>query len=316
MYASDIINRNRAGTLYINSVQKKQEFESGKSIRIDRQKGGNDYEYLKNVEFGGIINSLFNTYIPLSIKYGQNTNIYAVYNLSQYDLTTVSEGGSPPVPTVVDEGSVPILTGGRDFYFFGINHGAANNIFWDTNNAITFGARSDRNLISISNSGYLGYNSTPAVLIGNYDRACSAFYYSNYFSRGNEFSVIVIVVYFSNYYFDSTNLAAGKYQIRLIRELNGNNRQWIEVSIISAPPDSGYSNNASVLYNGSRNDSNGNAIESTKNSPYDITDGNRFLNVAGSRFSAVSPQPGTNFVYQSDSVGATWQFIENAYVPV
>uniref|UniRef100_A0A6C0AN83 Uncharacterized protein n=1 Tax=viral metagenome TaxID=1070528 RepID=A0A6C0AN83_9ZZZZ len=322
MYGSDVTNRNRAATLYINSVLKNQEFTSGKSIRIDRQKGGIDYQYLTNVEFGNIIDYTYNTYFPLSIKYGVNPNIFALYNLTQYDLTTGPEYGSPPVPTVIDEGSIPIDTGSRDFYFFGINYGGCNDIYWDSNNAITFGQRTDRNLTSISDNGYLGYSSTPAVLIGNYDRCCSALYYSKYFSTDNLFSVIVIIVYFSNYYTDTTNLDSGKYQIRLIRELNGNNRQWIEVAIISAPSSPGYSNSASVTFPSGRDasgnslDSNSQPIEPTKNSPYDITDGTTFQNVCGSLFSTVSPQAGTSFLYQSDSNGRNWTFINNAYVPV
>jgi hypothetical protein len=313
MYASDIINRNRAGTLFINFLQKKEEFESGKSIRIDRQKGGNDYEYLKNVEFGGLNNPMFNTYIPLSVKQGSNPTIFATYNLTQLSFSGITEYGSPVVDRL-DDGSVRIQTAG-DFFFFGTNYAVANNIYWHTNNALTFGAISD-------NTASFSKNKIPAILLGNYDRTTSKIYSSSYFSQANLFSITVILVYFSNYYTDTTNLEQGKYQIRLIREINGSKRQWVEVTVISEVGSPGYSNNAAVTYPSGTNgsgipiDSNGSVIDSTKNSPYDISDGTNFLNVMGSLYSTASPQTGTTLLYQSDSTGTYWNFTNNAYVPV
>ena len=335
MYASDIINRNRGVTLYINSVQKRQEFESGKSIRIDRQKGGVDYEYLKNVEFGNIIGFAYDTYIPLNIKSGSNPLIFAAYNMNEVllgqrdasGIYVIFDDGSPlndasgnPYTYIgkrmIDDGSIQIPTGGRDFFFFGTNYGGNNNIFWNSNNALTFGAISNPHIVSISK------NTVPAILIGNYDRMCSSLYYSSYFSPGNIFSVLVIVVYFSDYYTDTSNFAQGKYQIRLIRELRGSNRQWVEVSVISAAPSPGYSNTALITYPSNRDasgnslDANGHVVDETKNSPYDITDGTTFKNVCGTTFSTVSPQAGTSFLYESEKTGSSWRFIQNAYVPV
>jgi len=319
MYASDIINRNRAGTLFINSFQKKQEFESGKSIRIDRQKGGVDYEYLINVEFGGIINPTFNMYIPLSVKQGSNPTIFAVYNLNQLSFSGVTDYGTGISDAsnnriTLDDASIIIPVAG-DFFFFGTNYAATNNIYWNSNNALTFGAIAD-NTVSFSR------NKIPAILLGNYDRMISKIYSSSYFSQGNLFSVTVILVYFSNYYTDIINLEQGKYQIRLIRELNGDKRQWVEVTIISDVASPGYSNNPTVTYpsgtdaSGNPIDSNAQRIDSTKNSPYDITDGTTFQNVMGSLFSTASPQAGTTLLYRSDSTGSNWVFSNNAYVPV
>jgi hypothetical protein len=336
MYGSDVTNRNRANTLYINSVLKNQEFTSGKSIRIDRQKGGTDYQYLTNVEFGNIIDTTYDTYLPLRIITGSNPNIFAIYNLNQinlgatdglgayliYDAGTVPTDPSSNAPytynggRMIDDGYIQIPTGGRDFYFFGINYGAANTIYWNANNALTFGSTGNAILASLSK------NSVPAILIGNYDRTCSALYYSSYFSSGNLFSVLVIVAYFSDYYTDTSDFDKGKYQIRLIRELSGDKRQWVEVTVISAVPSPGYSNNRSVTYpsgldaSGNPIDSNSFVIDSTKNSPYDITNGTTFQNVCGTAFSTVSPQAGTSFLYQSDSTGTFWNFSNNAYVPV
>jgi len=334
MYASDVIKRNRGVTLYINSVLKKQEFELGKAIRIDRQGGGIDYKYLTNVEFGNIVELTYDTYVPLGISYGPNPVIFAVYNMNEvnlgardssgiyviYDDDSPNDASGNPFTfngkRIIEDGSIPIPTGGMDFFFFGTNHGKNNTIFWNSNNALTFGAAGIPHLVSISK------NTIPAILLGNYDRLCSSLYYSSYFSPGNLFSVFVIIVYFSNYYTDTSNFAQGKYQIRLIRELNGNNRQWVEVSVISSVSSPGYSNNPAVSYpsgtdtSGNRIDSDGLRIDSTKNSPYDITDGSTFQNVVGSLFSTVSPQAGTSFLYQSNKMGIGWQFINNAYLPV
>jgi len=313
MYASDITTRNRAETLYINSVLKKDEFNSGISIRIDRQKGGSDYEYLKNVEFGNIINVTYGTYFPVKIIYGANPTVLVAYNMSRINFTGIFDSGSSGLTydggPVIDDGFVQIPTGGRDFYFFGTNYGATNNIYWFSNNALTFGPFAPPYRASISK------NTLPAILIGQYDRLCSALYYSTYISQQG-FSVITLLVYFSNYYTDTTNLDKGKYQIRLIRELNGDRRQWVEVTVISEVASPGYSNNPAVTYPSGAVDSDGAAIDTTKNSPYDITDGTTFKNVAGTTFSTVSPQAGTSFLYQSDSTGTYWNFTENAYVPV
>jgi hypothetical protein len=313
MYASDITCRNRAETLYINSVLKKDEFNSGISIRIDRQKGGSDYEYLKNVEFGNIINVTYGTYFPVKIIYGANPTVLVAYNMSRIDFTGIFDSGSSALTydggPVIDDGVIQIPTGGRDFYFFGTNYGAANNIHWFSNNALTFGPFAPPYPPSISK------NTLPAILIGQYDRVCSALYYATYISQEG-FSVITLLVYFSNYYLDTTNLDKGKYQIRLIRELNGDRRQWVEVTVISEVASPGYSNNPAVTYPSGTIDSDSKVIDPTKNSPYDITDGTTFKNVAGTTFSTVSPQAGTSFLYQSDSTGTHWNFTENAYVPV
>jgi len=336
MYGSDVTNRNRANTLYINSVLKNQEFTSGKSIRIDRQKGGTDYQYLTNVEFGNIIDFAYDTYIPLRIKNGSNPNIIPVDTLNQinlggrdasgtyliYDAGTVPTDASSNAPytyngrRMIDDGSIQIQTAGRDFYFFGINYGAANNIYWNANNAVTFGPIGNPGLVSLSR------NSVPAILIGNYDRLSSAVYYSSYLSSNHLFSILAIVAYFSDYYTDTSDFDKGKYQIRLIRELSGDKRQWVEVTVISSVPSPGYSNNPAVTYpsgvdaSGTPIDSNSFVIDNTKNSPYDITDGTTFQNVCGTVFSTVSPQAGTSFLYQSDSTGTFWNFSNNSYVPV
>ena len=215
----------------------------------------------------------------------------------------------------LDDGFIKIPMTGNNFNFFGTDYGAANSVYWNSNNALVFGETLfDTNTVSLSR------NSAPAILIGNYDRLASAFYYSHSTSTDNAFNITKILVKFSNYYTDIANLDAGVYQIRLIKEVAGAKRQWVEVSIISSPPSPGYSNNPSVSYpsgtdvSGNPQDSNGYAIDSTKSSPYNISNGTTFLNLLGSLYSTASPPAGTSFIFQSDELGNTWTFTNNAYL--
>ena len=111
------------------------------------------------------------------------------------------------------------------------------------------------------------------------------------------------------------------YEIRLIKETTGDQRQFVEVSVVSSPPSPGYSS-AAITYrsgsdvNGNPIDSNGFTIDQTKASPYNITDGVAFLNPCGTTFSTESPAAGTSFLFSSDSTGSTWTFTNNAYVNI
>jgi hypothetical protein len=119
--------------------------------------------------------------------------------------------------------------------------------------------------------------------------------------------------------------------------LIGQNRQWIEVSVIESPPTPGYIADITVfypsgsytarnssqvaitppsIYNTRPMDANGNLIEPTKISPYDICSGTSLLNICGTTFSRESPPTGTTFMFQSDSQGYNWVFKNNAYLPI
>jgi hypothetical protein len=127
----------------------------------------------------------------------------------------------------------------------------------------------------------------------------------------------------SDYYTDLTGLDVAKYQIRLIKEFKGAQRQWIEVSVKSAPSSPGYSNNPTVTYvSGTQIDASGNTvnqdsnalpIDATKNSPWDITNGTSFLNLLGSQFSTAHPVAGTTVLYTSDKEGRIWTAAVNAF---
>jgi hypothetical protein len=135
-------------------------------------------------------------------------------------------------------------------------------------------------------------------------------------------SITTLIVNFYNYYIDPNTAPLYKYQIRLIKEAGGAQRQFVEVVIISSPPSPGYSSNLSVSYpsgngaGGLPQDSDGLPIDTTKASPYNITNGTAFLNPCGTTYSSASPSTGTSFVFSSDSTGSSWTFTNNAYVNV
>ena len=233
--------------------------------------------------------------------------------LTQIDLTGIYDAGSGS-PGLLDDGFIQIPMAGNDFNFFGTNYGAADTVYWNSNNVLAFGSEYSPNIVSVS------HDTAAAILFGNYDRLTSDIYYSHSSSTDNNFNITKILVKFADYYTDVSNFDAGIYQIRLIKEVSGDKRQWIEVSIISSPPSPGYSNNPSVSYPSGNNglgqpqDSNGSAIDPTKDSPYNITDGVNFLNPLGTLYSTASPTAGTSFILQSDELGNAWTFKNNAYV--
>ena len=327
MYASDLTHKKRAAAIYKNSQLQKDWFATGGTIRILGQKGGNDYSYMTQLEEGCVQDECWKLYVPLNAQAGNSSEPLDLTTMTEVNLGATDASGNSIIYDagygqmtpylllgipVIDDGSIKI-PGTPQFFFNGVEYGSANNIYWNTNGAITFGYMANQNIVSLS------AGSVPAVLIGNYDRLTSKFYYSNYNISNNKFSVTKIVVMLSDYYTNTTGLDLAKYQIRFIKEFAGNQRQWIEVNVISAPPSPGYSNNTSVSYpsgtNASGNiiDANGLPIDATKNSPWDITNGTRFLNVFGTQFSTAHPIAGTTILYQSDKEGRIWSGSANAF---
>ena len=233
--------------------------------------------------------------------------------LTQIDFTGIYDASSqPPIPGVLDDSIIPIPMGGMIFNFFGTNY--TSNISWNSNNAIIFGSGFNPTLVSISAT------TTKSILIGNYDRLCTGLYYSN--SITSSYSITKCVILFCNYYTDTPPSSPSyTYEIRFIKENTGDQRQFVEVSLVTSPPSPGYSS-AAISYpsgtdaSGNPIDSNGLVIDQTKSSPYNITNGTAFLNPCGTTFSTTSPPAGTSFVFSSDSTGSTWSFSNNSYVNV
>lgn len=328
MYASDLTHKKRAATIYKNSQLQKEWFATGGTIRILGQKGGNDYSYMTQLEEGCVQDECWKLYVTLNPQAGNSQEPLDLSTMVEVKLDGSNSSGNAIIydtgygPTspklvlgvpVIDDGSIKIPTGSQNFLFNGVDYGAANQIFWNSNGAITFGYLTNQAIVSLSAANI------PAILIGNYDRLTTKFYYSNYNIKNNMFSVTKFVVMLANYYTNTTGLDAVKYQIRLIKEFRGSQRQWIEVSVISAPSSPGYSNNISVSYpsgtdaSGNNIDSNGSRIDPTKNSPWDITNGTSFLNLLGNRFSATPPVAGTTILYQGDREGRVWTASVNSF---
>lgn len=320
MYASDVIRRNRNATLLTNLQRQRAAFNSGLTNHIVGQQGGNDYQFIIDIaqaQSEGPFDTILS--IEVNVKQGNRDVALNISNLNKTDFTGITDSTptgylSATGNKVLDDSSIPIPMGGMDFYFFGTNHGLLNTVYWNSNCVITFGGSyTPANVVSFSS------DTIPAILLGNMDRATSELYYgtNTIYNLGTPLVTITTVfVYFSDYYTDTDNFEAGKYRIRFIRESAGQKRQWVEVSVISTTNQVGYSNNNTVTYPSGKIDSNGLDIDPTKNSPYDITDGRTFQNVAGTSYVTSNPPSGTSLVYQSDSMGMSWLFINNAYVDI
>jgi hypothetical protein len=320
MYASDLTHKKRAETVFRNLQLQKEWFDSGKTIRILGQKGGNDYAYMTHVEEGCIQDKCWQLYVPIRNGLGSGPISSSTANMSQSNFTGVYDAGYGaqvfPIPGVLDDSFINIPMNGMDFFFGEVNYGAANNIVWNSNNILIFGPAFNPNLVSLDR------NMCNAIMMGNYDRLCSSLFATTYSSNSGAFMITRIIVSFANYYTDRTNLDAGKLQIRLIKERDGSKRQWVEVGVISTVASPGYSNNPTVNYpsgadaSGNPLDSNSFVIDSTKNSPWDVSNGTKFLQVAGSHYSTAFPPAGTTILYESDHLGNNWTFTPNAYFPV
>lgn len=211
----------------------------------------------------------------------------------------------------LDDGDVPIPMANIVFNFFGTNY--STNLYWSSNNALIFGTPNPTLEVNIPR------NPVPSILIGNYDRTLKTFYYKNIVK--SNYSMTILRVTFYDYFANSISDSTYQYQIRLIKENIGYQRQFVEVYVISSPPSPGYSTAinsypSGLDANGNPQDTNGNPIDSTKNSPYNITNGTIFLNPCGTTYSTSSPIANTSFVFSSDSTGTSWVFNNNSYVSV
>jgi len=338
MYASDLTHNKRADTVYANLLLKQQEFDNGNTIRVLTQKGGSDYSYVMNIEESRAKMTCTDVNYILGIMDGDpnvlvKKNFPSVMNIA--GMTPISfsaivdfsgnnrtAGGVLDLgylyPNTLDDAIIPIPTGGYSFKVFGTDYGINNQIFWNTNNALLFG-----NLFG-SQATYGGKtyinvpgNTIPAVLLGNYDRRINQIYTSTYAME--KYSIIKILVFFQNYYTDnSPTISDGKFEIRLIRELIAKNRQWIDVRVVATPATSGFAYNSGINYVGSplNIDTEGDPIDPNKLSPYNITNGQAFINPCGTTFAINGPPAGTSFVFGTDSTGTNWNFYNNAYVNV
>jgi hypothetical protein len=335
MYASDLTHKKRAATVFRNLQLQKEWFATGQTIRILGQKGGNDYAYMTHLEEGCVADTCWQLYVPIRNKFGNGpvsgstSGMVRIFtgavdtlgnnisvDMNNQTIYDSGYGSQVPYAGILDDSFITIPMGGMDFFFNSVNYGVSNGIAWNSNNMLVFGPQFDPNLVSLNK------NVANAIMMGNYDRLCSNIHYENIRLSEGSFNITRFIVSFSNYYTDTTDFYAGKLQVRLIKENTGNMRQWVEVGVISAPSSPGYSNNTNVNYpsgvdtSGNRVDSNGDIIDQTKNSPWDISNGTKFLQVAGNQYSTAFPVAGTTILYESDKTGTNWTFSPNMYVPI
>jgi len=223
-------------------------------------------------------------------------------NGTQVDFTGIFDNGL----TKLDDGNILIPNSGMVFNFFGTNY--SSSMYWNSNNALTFGPITNLAIVSISK------DTVPSVLLGNYDRRLKTFYYLN--TIRSSYSITTFLISFFDYYTALSDDATYTWRIRLIKENTGSKRQFIEICIDSSTvPSPGYSS-AIQTYPSGNQDSNGDQIDQTKTSPFNITNGTNFLNPCGSTFSTTSPLANTSFVFSSNRQGTKWAFKNNAYVNV
>ena len=228
--------------------------------------------------------------------------------------------GTPSYPIGADDAMAQINCQ-MDFYFFGLNYGREQNggMTWNSNNALLFGSLPDE----ITGVNWVDYpsNLVPAILMGNFDRRSNSFYQFPIQTVGN-FKILKLLNFYQNYYLlDSPTLPTnnqingGQYEIRLVKEQNNLQRQWIEIRIQSATQDVGYSANYDTdpeLVEISH------IVDPTKLCAWNITDGSNFYNPCGTKFTENQngPKAGLSFTFASDQNGANWQFVNNSFLTV
>lgn len=337
MYASDLTNKKRAQVIYSDISKQKDLLDKGIIKRINYQKGGNDYSYMMELE-KGCINNTCTGEAPLYFATGDAVTNMNISGATYIDPTLLIEYGYqipperdssgnylyPPGPTR-DDVYFPIPIYDMQFYFFGV---LQTNMFWSTNCAILFrnplirmqDIPGDINYLrSVSISPLVTgttYDPVPGILLGNYDRRLDNLYVRDDSVKG-KYSIISIFVFYEDF---SSQLVStpntGQYQVRIIRELTGEQRQWIEVVVAVSPATPGYNSTVRDASGNIMINTDGNQVDPTKLSPYNITDGYKFINPCGTTFSDVSPAAGTSFTFESDAKGNLWTFRNHTYVPV
>ena len=314
--AQDLTKRNNTRMLFASYIKNKEEL--GRRLNLlssDLTEKNIGAVFTSYAEYQLYLGQLGQSFFTLEIVSGNKSVSGSTAGLTQISFAGIFDAGygsQEPIAGVLDDAFVPIPMNGMVFNFFGTSY--STNITWNSNNALIFGTTFNAAIVSVSNV------TANAILFGNYDRLCTGLYYSNTINSG--YSITTLIVTFCDYYTDP-GTPTYKYQIRLIKETTGTQRQFVEVCVISSPPSPGYSSNPAVSYpsgtggGGAPIDSAGNFIDNTKNSPYNITNGTEScLNPCGSTFSTASPAAGTSFVFSSESTGTSWTFTNNSSVNV
>jgi hypothetical protein len=164
------------------------------------------------------------------------------------------------------------------FYFLGGDYGSNNNIYWNTNGALTFGNAN----VSYNRWG----NGNAGFLLGQMDRYLNNIYLINTYTSGS-YNVKRIVIDMRDY---SSPYPDSDWEIRLIR---GPDYQYIELSMNSMSYRAGYwwcGSNGSAFF-----DVFGNGISQTPANPIGA---------------------GESFVLRSDLNGNNWTYFRNHRVNI
>ncbi len=211
--------------------------------------------------------------------------------------TTMNTSGGTAVPGIsgFDDAFGYIPTDSTfPFFFFGTNYGsgAAQGIYWNTNNVLGFGAG--------TNTIFWSATTGRGVLCGNYDRRCdpNALYWPIQTIGQNR--ILRFQANFRNLYSAGT-ANEGRMEVRLIRNTS-TGTQYIEFRIFKG---SGGANGGAITTAGYGTNNN-----------WNITNGTAFQNTYGTTFVSAFPADNTSHVLSSDSNGNTWTFSNTSYVNI
>jgi hypothetical protein len=254
-----------------------------------------------------------------------NSILLTSYTDSSGNTIALPSSTRPPISYLTsDDVFFPLPIGSMIFKFFGKSY-TNNQLYWSTNCAIIFGDSTNsyidprKRLVSVRSSPY------PAVLLGDGDRRLDKLFVRDDSIEG-KFSIFTLLVFYEGFTQQLLCLPnTAQMQVRLIRELTGFNRQWIEVSTklkpLQANGDDSPGYTANQITTDSAIDSNGNVTNNLPAdpnllSPYNITDGTEFYNPCGTTFSTKCPDNGSSFTFEGTGDGYNWVFRNNTYVPI
>ena len=314
MYASDLTNRKRAQAVFSDISRQKKLVDSGVIMRVNYQKGGTDYAYMMELEQGCIKNTCKGDE-NLITKSGNGTTRMSIDGATyvdssgniDYGYIIPTQAGTTLISgSTMDDVYLRIPMGSMNFNFFGQQYNSSTPMYWSSNCAIMF-QNPGKRVVSVQSNPY------PAILLGNGDRRLDNLYVRDD-SILEKFSILSLFVFYEEFSSNVSIPNTGQYQVRIIKQLTGEKRQWIEVRVAIAPASSGYIANQQTT---DTNPLGGNSYaDPTKLSPYNITNGSSYMNPCGTTFATVGPAAGTSFTFESDSSGSSWIFRNNTYVPV
>lgn len=189
----------------------------------------NNYGGIKPISFSEYyanssnISNLNTTNIPLSNN-PININVFRglkadnnLQNINTVNEINITFGTSTNISLApsIDNGYGQLTNINFPFYWFGIDYGTTNNIFWNTNQALTFGNNS-------TNTANWTANTASGILLGQADRITkSAVEYPPITLYGYKIKRIVVSQTTHDYIFPNGNADDMQFDIRLIKSYYG-----------------------------------------------------------------------------------------------